>query len=102
MTGELLVGVVIGVGIGEYYRRVVDRIRREQITDLREDAQPVPVSRRSARREPTQEELEWVEAFDEIQRPAKRRATPVISDEQYAQMKASGRTAGKIKGGETN
>lgn len=99
MTGELLVGVVIGVGIGEYYRRVVDRIRREQITDLRDDAQAEPAPRRSARREPTPEELAWVEAFDEIERPAKRRAVPVITEGNLEEMKTTGRTAGKIKGG---
>ena len=94
MTWELLTGVLFGALIGEYYRRVNDRIRREQIRDLRED-KPTGRTCRAVRRVEPDDELEWAEAFDELNRPQRRRREPLITPEQQAEYLATGATRGK-------
>ena len=94
MTWELLGGVLVGALIGEYYRRVNDRIRREQIKDLRED-KPAGRTFRPMHREELEDELEWAEAFDELNRPQRRRREPLMTPEQQAEYLATGATRGK-------
>lgn len=91
MTWELLGGVLVGALIGEYYRRVNDKIRREQIRDLRED-KACDGPRRAMRRE---EPEELYEAFGELDRPKRRRREPLIAPEQQAEYLATGATRGK-------
>lgn len=94
MTWELLGGVLVGALIGEYYRRVNDRIRREQIKDLRED-KPVGRAGRTLFCEETEDDLEWAEVFDELNRPQRRGRKPLMTPEQQAEYLATGATRGK-------
>lgn len=79
MSLELVGGIAIGVAVVEYYRRVLDGIRKEQIADLR--------GRQAA---------EDVEPFDRLERPKRR---DMVSKEQHKQLQQTGRTGGHYKGG---
>lgn len=82
---EVAVAFLVGIGVSEYYNRGrIDRIRQEQLKDLR------------AHRSQQQKERETVY----IERPAARRAKDdLISPEQYDEMQRTGRTAGRRDGG---
>lgn len=65
-----------GLAIAEYYRTRIDAIRKEQLDDMR--------GRRPVRRE----------VWSEME-PAPRRSRDLISEEQYAEYRQTGRTRGK-------
>ena len=85
MNWELIAGVAAGLAIGEYYRRVFDRIRKEQLEILRDRRQSRPRSN-----EP--------ETFDELDRPQRR---PLVTPEKFDEYRRTGSTAGKRVNGET-
>ena len=72
-------GMAIGVAVGEYYRRIIDRIRREQIADLRRS------------------KVGETEVFDSLERSKRRDG--MVSNEQFMEMQVTGHTAGRYKGG---
>ena len=82
MIWAALGGMVVGVAVGEYYRRVIDGIRKEQIADLRSHQRSEP--------EPA--------PFDHLQRAKPRRQ--MVTPEQHAELQHTGHTAGRYKGGE--
>ena len=45
--------------------------------------------------EETEDDLEWAEAFDELDRPRRRRREPLMTPEQQAEYLATGATRGK-------
>ena len=73
MNWQFIAGIAIGVAIVEYYRRVIDRIRQEQIADQRARC-------RMHSDQP------------------RRRRDDLISQEQYDEYRATGHTAGRYQG----
>lgn len=76
-AGGMVSGVAIGFLLGEYYRRIIDAIRREQINDLRR---------------------ERPEAWDGMERSQRRARSNLISQEQFDEMRSTGHTAGRRMG----
>lgn len=80
-------GFAVGFAVGEYYRRIVDRIRCEQIEDLKQKTK-----QKTTR-------LREIPVFDAIDRPEPRRRG-FVSEDQHAELMTTGHTAGRYKGGE--
>lgn len=74
-------GFAVGFCVGEYYRRMFDRVRREQISQMRGRGRGYDQDR--------------YDSF-EFDRPAPRR--PLISEEQHEEYRKTGRTAGRYGG----
>lgn len=91
MIWEFAAGAVAGLAIGEYYRRVFDRIRREQLTDLRKPCMTEPQPKLQPRNP---------EPFDELTRAPRRTSRPLVTEEKHDELKRTGATAGKRVNGE--
>lgn len=87
---QFAVGIVGGLLIGEYYRRIGDTIRKEQLADQREQ-----------RREPERLRMREIPVFDAVEHPQPRRERtrpPLITEEHEAEFRATGHTGGRRMG----
>lgn len=97
MIWEMVGGVAFGIAIGEYYRRVMDSIRREQLADMRrrQHADDVPFDRLvRPQRDMGPQRVMPSGAHRRAERPQ------MVTKEQHDQLRRTGHTGGHYKAGE--